>query len=69
MSQLLSDYLNREQLAAQIGVTPRTIHRWQNLPDGLPYTLLGGRVLFRISSVRAWIEAQERKPNPRRKVA
>lgn len=67
MSNLLSDYLTREQLAAEFGVTTRTIERWQKRPDGLPNTTIGGRTLYRIASVRVWMEAQERRPNPRRR--
>lgn len=69
MSNLLSEYLNRDQLAAELRVTPRTISRWQAMPDGLPYTTLGGRILYRIPSVQAWISAREQRPNPRRKAA
>lgn len=66
MSPILEDYLTREQLAAELNVTERTIFRWQSLPDGLPVTALGGRVLYRRASVRAWVEGRERRPNQRR---
>ncbi|WP_161992858.1 helix-turn-helix domain-containing protein [Aureimonas leprariae] len=66
MSSLLSEYLTLDELAKELRVTVRTIHRWQSRADGIPCTTLGGRTLFRIASVRAWIEAHERKPNPRR---
>lgn len=65
-SHLLDGYLTRDELAQQLGVTTRTIARWMSLPDGLPFTRIGGRLLFRTTSVRAWIEAHERRPNPRR---
>lgn len=69
MSTILSDYLTREQLATEFGVTLRTIARWQKLPDGLPKTTIGNRTLYRIASVRAWLEANERQSNPRRRRA
>lgn len=64
---LLDDYLNRDQLAHELKVNPRTVMRWQNLPDGLPYLELGGRILYRRQSVMDWIASKERRPNARRR--
>ncbi|MEL7719028.1 helix-turn-helix domain-containing protein [Citromicrobium bathyomarinum] len=66
---LLDEYLNREQLAHELKVNPRTVMRWQNLPDGLPFVELGGRILYRRSSVMEWIASKERFPNQRRRAA
>lgn len=66
---LLDDFLPRADLAEQLGVSERTLARYENAPDGLPVTTIGGRKLYRIDSVREWIAARERRPNPRRKVA
>ncbi len=66
---LLQDYLTRDELAAELRVTPRTIMRWQNQPDGLPYTELGARIFYRRQTVLAWIETRERHPNQRRRAA
>ncbi len=63
---LLSDYLTRDQLAAELHVAPRTVARWQDQPNGIPYVEMGGRVLYRRQSVMAWIESLERRPNQRR---
>ncbi|MER9449337.1 hypothetical protein [Mesorhizobium sp. M0254] len=63
---ILDDYLDRAALAAQLRVSQRTLIRWQNEPDGVPFILLGGRVLYRVASVKAWIEGKETKPNPRK---
>ena len=64
---LLDDYLPRVGLAAQLDVSERTLARYENAPDGLPVTLIGGRKLYRLDSVRAWLAARERRPNPRRR--
>lgn len=69
MTGLLSEYLTRDELAAELRVTVRTIARWQAQPDGLPSTVLGGRTLYKRSSVLAWIDSHERQPNPRRRAA
>jgi phage terminase Nu1 subunit (DNA packaging protein) len=66
MTKILDDYLTRDQLAAELNITVRTLSRWQEMPDGIPHVQVGGRVLYRISSVRAWLEAKERQPNRRR---
>jgi len=66
---LLDEYLNREQLAHELKVNPRTVMRWQNLPDGLPFVELGGRILYRRASVMEWIASKERFPNRRRRAA
>jgi excisionase family DNA binding protein len=63
---LLDDYLTRDELARELHITPRTLARWQAQPEGIPTVRVGGRTLFRVSSVRAWIEAHERQTNPRR---
>jgi hypothetical protein len=63
---LLQDFLTREQAAAELHVTPRTLSRWQAKPDGLPYVEMGGRILYRRQSILAWIESCERRPNARR---
>lgn len=66
MTKILDEYLNRDQLAAELNVTPRTIIRWQDMPDGLPHVQLGGRILYRIASIKTWLESRERSPNKRR---
>lgn len=69
MSPILEDFLTRDQLANELRVSSRTLIRWQNQQDGLPYVELGGRIFYRRSSVIAWIEARERHPNQRRRAA
>lgn len=66
---LLQDYLTRDELAAELRVTPRTIIRWQAQPNGLPYVEMGGRTLYRRQSILSWLEGRERHPNQRRRAA
>jgi excisionase family DNA binding protein len=56
---LLDGYLTEAQVAAQLGVTARTIWRWRKERRGPPVTLFGRRVLFHIDSVRAWLKRRE----------
>lgn len=64
---LLDGYLTRRQLAMEIDRAEKTVQRWENLPDGLPFTMLSGRKLYKKTSVLAWIEGRERRPNRRRR--
>ncbi|NHK27611.1 helix-turn-helix domain-containing protein [Parvularcula flava] len=65
-SSLLSDYLTKRQLAAELGVTERTIGRWMRKAGGIPHTRIGGQLVFRIASVRSWIESHETYPGRRK---
>ncbi len=61
---LLSDFVTREELSRILSISPRTIYRYSQMPNGLPYAMIGGRVHYRISSVKKWLESREKQPNP-----
>jgi hypothetical protein len=63
---LLEEYAPRRAIAKGLKVSPRTIDRYVNRPDGLPVTEIGGRNYFHIPTVRKWIQARQRQRNPRR---
>ncbi len=58
---LQDDFFTREELAAELGVTTRTVARWQVLRIGPPITPVGRRILYRKSSLASWLAAQESK--------
>ena len=62
---LLEDYYDLEPFAKQVGRHPRTVRRWMDQVDGLPYVKLGNRILIRRASALEWIAGQERRPNRR----
>ena len=64
---LLAGYVDRSTLAEMLECSERTVARYEDLPDGLPSLTLGGRRLYRLAAVKAWIESRERRPNPRRR--
>jgi hypothetical protein len=68
-SDFLSDYLDLEPFAAQVGRDPRTVRRWMNGPDGLPYARIGNRLLIHVPSAREWLLSRVRRPNQRRVAA
>ena len=57
---ILADYFDTEALAGELGVTPLTVVRWRLAKKGPPITYLGRRILYKKSSVKAWLAAQER---------
>ncbi|MGY5803385.1 helix-turn-helix domain-containing protein [Rhizobium sp. LEGMi12c] len=63
-NDLLAEFVTRDELAKILDISPRTIYRYSSRPNGLPFALIGGRVRYRLSSVRKWLESQERQPNP-----
>jgi hypothetical protein len=65
-NHLLADFLDLEPFAAQVDRDPRTVRRWMNEPDGLPFSRIGNRLLIHVPSARAWILGRMRRPNPRR---
>jgi predicted DNA-binding transcriptional regulator AlpA len=64
---VLDGYLRREELAQQLGLSPRTIDRWEALRKGPPRVCVGRTVLYNVDSVREWLQSQERHPSPIRK--
>ena len=56
---LLQDYMTPAELAAELGVNPRTLERWNNQRVGPPRVRLGRKVLYRRDSVVEWITASE----------
>ena len=56
---ILSEFLTKEELAAELRRNPRTLDRWAVLGIGPPRTRVGRHVLYRRASVQRWLLAQE----------
>ena len=54
-----SDYMDREQLAAELGIHVRTLDRWHLERKGPPRTTVGRRILYRGAAVQAWLRKNE----------
>jgi hypothetical protein len=63
---LLEDFLDLEPFAVQVNRDPRTVRRWMNGPDGLPFVRIGNRIMVHVPTAREWIFCRMRKPNARR---
>jgi excisionase family DNA binding protein len=65
-SPLLASYIDREQLARELGRTLRTVDRLI-LCEGLPCVRIGNKRLFRRSAVLEWLRERETPARPQSK--
>src|SRR5215204_3840257 len=63
---LLADYADLEPFARQLNRHPRTVRRWMDEPNGLPFTRIGNRILIHVPTASEWIFGRMRRPNPQR---
>jgi predicted DNA-binding transcriptional regulator AlpA len=61
---VLPGLLRRAELAKQLGLSPRTIDRWQALCEGPPRVTVGRTILYSVESVRAWLRSREQQSSP-----
>ena len=66
IGDLLKDYRDRPGIAKGLGVSERSIARYEGQPNGLPSVLIGGRKLYHVPTVMAWVENRMKRPNPTR---
>jgi hypothetical protein len=53
-------FLTPIELAARWRISPRTLERWRWAGEGLPFTKIGGRVLYSLADVEAYEATQMR---------
>jgi hypothetical protein len=58
-SDLLRHYLTEEQFCKRFGISRRTAQRWHRLRKGPRRTKVSFRPYYKLTSVEAWLEAQE----------
>jgi hypothetical protein len=61
---LLDDYLDLDPFAKEVDRHARTVRRWMDQPNGLPFTRIGNRVLIHVPTAREWMFARMRNRNP-----
>jgi predicted DNA-binding transcriptional regulator AlpA len=66
-SLVLEGFLRREELATQLGLSPRTIDRWQALREGPPRVHVGRTILYNVESVREWLRSKEQQSSSMKK--
>jgi hypothetical protein len=62
--KILEDYETEAEHAKRFDVDVRTLRRWRNLPNGLPYTKAGCTVLYRLDWTEHWLESHKTQRNP-----
>jgi hypothetical protein len=63
---LLQDFVDLNPFAEQVDRDPRTIRRWIDQPNGLPFARIGNRLLIHMPTAREWLLNRVRQHNPRR---
>ena len=56
------DYLTAAKLARTLGVTTRTLHRWDAHRVGPPKIKAGRLVLYDAEKIPTWLESRETRP-------
>ena len=56
---LLADYLTDDELAGELGISPRTLARWDALGEGPPITKVGRKKMRRRKTARQWLAEKE----------
>ncbi|WP_078969841.1 helix-turn-helix transcriptional regulator [Streptomyces natalensis] len=52
-------FLNLNQAAKHLGISPNTLYVWRHRRQGPPSFRMGGRVMYRISALNEWVIEQE----------
>ena len=60
----LAGWVEREDLAAELDVTVRTLVRWASSGFGPPYVKIGRKVWYRRQAVDEWLRTMEAKGGP-----
>ena len=61
-NRILSEYLTKTELAAQLNRSTRSVDRWALTGDGPPCVRMGRRSLYRRAAVVEWLRSLEVKP-------
>lgn len=64
--KLLDDWVELDDFADEVRRHPRTVNRWTQQPDGLPYATLGNMKIIHIPTAREWLLGRMHRPNQRR---
>lgn len=54
-------FINQIDLARRWCISPRTLERWRWLGEGPAFVKLGGKVVYRLSVIEAYEQAQVRR--------
>jgi hypothetical protein len=66
---ILNEYVGVAAFADAVDKHQRTVLRWMNAVDGLPYLKLGSRRLIHLPTARQWLLDRIHQPNPTRRAS
>ena len=58
---ILADYLTEADLAAELGVSTRTLIRWRRLHEAPAVTRVGRKLFYRREAITKWLAARQRE--------
>jgi len=59
---ILADWISRNELARELGITTDTLGRWAAQRKGPAYVKAGRKIFYRRDVVRAWLQSKEVRP-------
>jgi len=59
---ILADWISRNELARELGITTDTLGRWAAQRKGPAYVKAGRKIFYRRDVVRAWLQSKEVQP-------
>lgn len=65
-ADILAGYAEQSTFANANRLSTRTVARYRNRPNGLPWLEFAGRVYIPLDEAAAWLREQVRRPNRRR---
>jgi hypothetical protein len=62
---ILAGFATQPELAVELGVTPRTVQRWESMGDAPPSVKLGLHRYYNRERAKVWLAARESKSKKR----
>jgi hypothetical protein len=69
VDEFLAGYALQEVIAKESRVSKRTLARYRNQPNGLPYMEWGGKIYIPRDEGREYLRSRIKRPNQRRRSA
>jgi hypothetical protein len=66
-ADILAGYAEQDEFAKANRISSRTVARYRNQPNGLPWVEFGGKVRIPLDLGKDWLRSRIRNPNQRRK--
>ena len=58
-NSLLSGYLTEREMAAQLGISRRTLRQWRAVEAGPPRTIIGRKIYYRADAAADWLRSRQ----------